>query len=234
LVVGIYLSNKKNCIDKIVRELSRATHHKISQHWIALGDGKISQEVERHTKIRILQKTPKFKLLNELLARIDLSEFDVLMVSDDDILLPPNFLNRFLEIQYFCDFSLCQPSRSHNSWIDHAFVEQVNKSLARQTRFVEIGPIFSIRSDAFQLILPFCEMSPMGWGLDFVWPLLIEGSDKKMGIIDAVPVDHSLRKPVLHYDWHMVKSQQDEYLKVTPHLTPGAAFSVIKQFGLNE
>ena len=232
LVLGVLLSNKENSAHEVISELNRKTHHKVTQHWIALGDKPSSVITERFITFRILEKIPKFELLNRLIKNINLNDFDVVMVFDDDIILPKNFLDRFLEVQYFCDFSLCQPSRNHNSWIDHPMVEQVKGSLARQTRFVEIGPVFSIRSDAFKLLLPFSEASPMGWGLDFVWPLLIEKNNKKMGIVDAVPIDHSLRKPVQHYDWRSVEDQQEKYLKHTPHLKPESAFQVTKIFNL--
>jgi len=234
LALGIYLANKKNSAHQVISELNRPTHHLLSQQWIALGDGASTPVVDKVTLMRVLDRVPKFQLINQLLAKNDLTNFDVVMVFDDDIILPKYFLDRFLEIQYFCDFSLCQPCRNHNSWIDHPIVKQVEGSLARQTRFVEIGPVFSIRSDAFPLLLPFDESSPMGWGIDFVWPWLIESKNKKMGIIDAIPIDHSLRKPFFHYDWRPVVEQQNEYLAKTPHLSPEETFQVVKDYRLGK
>jgi len=173
---------------------------------------------------------PKFILLNQLLSGEELENYDFIIFSDDDISLPEDFLQTYLDIVIKCDFAIAQPARTHNSYIDHPFVEQLDGLKARRTRFVEIGPVFSIRKDAFSLLLPFNEASSMGWGYDFVWPCLIEDRGLKMGIIDATPVEHTMRKPVQHYDYNNANEIMKDYLSKNRHLDKNEAFRILESF----
>ena len=127
-------------------------------------------------------------------------------------------------------FALAQPARTHASYIDHPFVEQLTGIDARWTRFVEIGPVFSMRRDAAELMVPFDENSPMGWGYDFVWPVLLETAGLRLGIVDATPVGHTMRRPLAHYDYEPTRARMDEYLTRRPHLTPGEAFVIVESY----
>src|SRR5439155_5541514 len=119
---------------------------------------------------------------------------------DDDIALPRGFLDAFLGLQGRTGLALAQPARTHDSYYDHPIVERQLGVQARRTRFVEIGPLVSMRRDAAALLLPFDERSPMGWGYDNLWPLILGRHGLGMGIIDATPVNHGLRKPTAEYD----------------------------------
>jgi hypothetical protein len=50
----------------------------------------------------------------------------------------------------------------------------------------------------------------------------------KMGIIDAVPVDHSLRKPVANYAWAEANQQRKDLLAVHEHYTLDQCFRVLE------
>src|SRR5262249_54252834 len=97
-------------------------------------------------------------------------------------------------------------------------------------RFVEIGPLFSIRRDAMPLILPFDCSSPMGWGYDFVWPRSIEAAGLKMGIVDATPIVHSLRQPVANYEHAAADEQMRQYLEAHSHPSLDEAFVVLESY----
>lgn len=228
LVLGVFLSDQPNTAAHVARELGASRQHQVTQHWARIGrahgptllqqtPGSIACETSR----------PKFALLNLMLADVGLDEYDLLMVVDDDIILPRGFVDAFVWAQLACGFSLCQPARTANSWIDHPMVAQQNGLLGRRTNFVEIGPLFSLRSDLFGLLLPFDEASPMGWGLDFVWPAQLKQAGKAMGIVDAVPVSHCLRKPAAHYDRSQAMAQMRDFLDSRPHLSREEAFTVV-------
>jgi hypothetical protein len=137
--------------------------------------------------------TPKFSIVNRLLAAEDLSTYDYVIVTDDDIELPKGFLDLFIGLQATLGFALAQPARSLQSNADHAVTVERHSCIARQTRFVEIGPLFSVASSAFDLLLPFDEAFYMGWGLDHVWPVLLQRAHMTLGVIDMVPVHHRMR-----------------------------------------
>jgi glycosyltransferase involved in cell wall biosynthesis/uncharacterized coiled-coil protein SlyX len=230
LLAGVYLADQKNAIRHIVRELDKSACYEVVQKWIALSGDAPSEEVQAVTVMKAGNPQPKFVLLNQLLSAEALEHYDYLLICDDDVILPENFLDNFLLLQQKCDFALAQPARTRNSFTDHPFVEQFEGLKARRTRFVEIGPVVSIRRDAYPVLLPFDETAHMGWGYDFVWPYLIGQAGLRMGIIDATPVEHSMRKPVRNYNYDEANSAMHKYLSMTPHLSKEEAFTILESY----
>jgi hypothetical protein len=231
LIAGIYLAGRENNIEHIVKSfVSSAGRWHITQSWAALGEGVVSDEVRKVTAESYRDDVPKFILLNRMLSRLPLDTYDFVIVCDDDIVLPPDFLTDYLGLVVKHDFALAQPARTHNSYIDHHFVERLDGLEARRTRFVEIGPLFSVRKDLYPLIFPFDESSSMGWGYDYVWPCLIDRRGLRMGIIDALPIEHGLRRPVKNYDYSDADRSMAEYLSRNPHLSKSEAFRIIESY----
>lgn len=231
LVLGVYLADRPNLAPEISVELARATRWQVEQRWVALGRSPVPAALAPVTTWTTVQPTPKFEVLNRLLREEGAPDrFDYIVVSDDDITLPAGFLDAYLALVEQYDLALAQPARTHDSYIDHRFVEQLDGLDARWTRFVEIGPLFSIRRDALARLAPFDPSSPMGWGYDFVWPVVMEEAGLHMGIVDATPVSHSLRKPVANYDYGTANQAMKDFLAAHPHLTRDRAFTIIRAF----
>jgi len=230
LVVGVYLLDKPSYIDSIVAELGKSGGWEVCQRWLALGTGPILDSVANVTVRKVVPPGTKFLLLNDLLAQTEIDRFEFIVVCDDDIVLPPGFLDRYLDLVGRYDFALAQPARTHDSFIDHPFVEQLDGLVARQTRFVEIGPLFSVHRRIFPLIFPFDETSPMGWGYDFFWPCILAKEGLKMGIVDSTPVAHSLRKPVSYYEHDASSRDMENFLARRPHLSPDDAFFITESY----
>ena len=229
-IAGIYLADKENLAVGISREFAGSKDWKVEQQWVSLGKNLPKPEMVSLTVQRVETPAPKFLLLNQLLKTVNLYDFEYVIVSDDDIVLPPDFLDSYLALVSQHNFAIAQPARTHDSYIDHPFVEQLDGIDARWTRFVEIGPLFSLHRSAFDYILPFDEASPMGWGNDFVWPVLAEKHGLKMGIVDAVPVAHSLRKPVAYYDHASTAKTMNNYLSRRPHLPKKDTFFILESY----
>lgn len=230
LVLGIYLADQEHATPHIVGELGRSLEWDVEQRWIALGRGPVCPAVDAVTVDRLDSPVPKFTVLNRLLAAAAPGPYAFVVFCDDDILLPPGFVDSYLGLVCRHDFALCQPARTHDSYIDHPFVEQLDGITARRTRFVEIGPLFSVRHDAVPLLTPFDESSPMGWGYDLAWPCVLEASRLKQGIVDAVPVTHAMRKPVARYDYESANRQMREYLARRQHLSSDEAFFIVEVY----
>jgi hypothetical protein len=228
LACGVYLADRTNCAAEAIAELDLSRDHQLEQRWIALDVSGNGNNRLPYTVATVTQATPKFMLLNGLLA--DASDFDAMFVLDDDVMLPQHFLDRYLRLASQYKFALSQPARTFDSYIDHSFTMQMPGLVARSTRFVEIGPVFCIDRDAFELILPFDATSPMGWGLDFVWPVRIEKSGKRMGIIDALPVSHSLRKPVTNYSREPVELDANKLFSENDYLSRADAFTLLEGY----
>jgi len=214
LVVGVYLLDAPTRAAEITEAL-RSTVHDVDISWAALGHQQVPGVLANVTRIVVSERREKFTLINQLLSGHSLSDYDVLLVTDDDVDLDPGWLDTFLALQADADLALCQPARSPDSWIDHPFTKQLLGIDARLTRFVEIGPVFAIRREAFELLVPFDESWPMGWGLDLRWPVLIGEAGLQMGIIDRAPVTHRMRPPQSHY------SPDDTRARMTAALKPG-------------
>jgi hypothetical protein len=230
LAAGIYLTERENHVRQVVEELGRSADWHVEQRWIALGRGEVPDDVAAVTASVVPDLRPKFALLNGLLDPGELEGYDHVLVCDDDVRMPPAFVDRYLALVEQHDLALAQPARTHGSYLDHSIVEQMDGLRARRTRFVEIGPVFSIRRDALHLLLPFDEASPMGWGYDFVWPVAMERAGLRMGIVDETPVEHDLRRPAAHYDVRAEQRVMRAFLDARPHVSRAEAFTVLEAY----
>ena len=231
LVLGVYLANKQNNIEDTVLTLSAVTQYKVVQHWVALGGGPPTKAVAGVTAEILVENTPKFEIINGLLAKEDLAQYEYLLMVDDDIVLPHNFIDHYISLQSELSFCIAQPARTSNSYIDHPITEQQKGVLARQTMFVEIGPVVSFHRSVYELVFPFDLTSPMGWGYENVWSYRLAQRKMKMGIIDAVPVDHSLRKPLAYYSWDDADRERALYLSKHEHFPIDQCFKVLEAIG---
>jgi hypothetical protein len=228
LVAGIYLADRPHSAGHILYELAGSRAHEVTQRWTALApDGEGQCDLPCTVSIEVAP-APKFALIDAMTR--DCGDFDWVLIVDDDVELADDFVDRFLGVAERFDFALCQPARTEDSYIDHGIVMRMAGLAARRTRFVEIGPVVAIRRDAMSLLLPFGADCGMGWGLDFIWPGIMEGIGLRMGIIDAVPVAHRLRKPVTGYDHEGASRAMFQRLAARPHLSPARAFTVLEAY----
>jgi hypothetical protein len=218
LVLGVYLADKPNCIEHIVSLLDSTESYRVVQRWISIGEISSSRRVQEVTLWHQPDRAFKFPLINRLLTQEPLGDYEYLIVIDDDVQLPENFLRHFLAAQTSLDFRVAQPARTANSYVDHPIVVQQAEIFARQTQWVEVGPVVSIHRSVFDVLLPFDERSPMGWGYENVWAYELWTRGLKMGIIDAFPVEHSLRLPHAYYSWTEADAACRGLLASRPHL----------------
>jgi hypothetical protein len=232
LVLGIYLADRPNTADDCVESFASA-RHEVVQRWIALG-GEPPAAMAGVTADVVLERTPKYELLQRLLDREDLDTFDFVITTDDDVVVQRRFLDSFLPLQAELGFALAQPARTATSFVDHPIVVQQRGLLGRETRFVEIGPIVSVAREAYDVVFPFDEGSSMGWGYENVWAHRIAERALRMGIVDAVPVDHSFRPPVANYNWRETAEEAARFLRSRPHLASADCLRVLEVFPLPE
>jgi hypothetical protein len=201
----------------------------VEQRWVGVNGTTTDARLASVTLISDARPEPKFSLINRLLRPTDVDDFDFVIVCDDDIYLPKNFLAAFIAYQTGFDFAVAQPARAWHSHYDHAFVLRRPWLNARQTHFVECGPLVSFRKDAARLLLPFDAANQI-WGIDLVWPEVMRRAGLRMGIVDALSVDHSLRPQAATYDKTEQWAAMCGCLDQRPHLTMNEAFSVVKRY----
>ena len=220
LVLGVFLLDKANVAPEIVMRL-QSRRHQVDHRWACVGKGDSRKdEMRAHIALEFDSPVPKFTIINRLLSKIDLRAYDYVIISDDDIELAPGFLDEFLGLQAYCGFSLAQPARSQLSNVDHPVTLESHARIARQTRFVEIGPLFSIASAAYPHLLPFDESFYMGWGLDHVWPVTLERAGLSQGIIDITPLHHRMRPVATTYSGAFAQEQMSASLRGRESIHP--------------
>lgn len=228
LLAGIYLAHRPNTAAHIAYQCASSRDHAVTQRWAAVALGGAGLSDLPGTIARYTEVTPKFTIIDALAA--DAGDFDWLLISDDDVELPDGFIDCFLALAGQFDFALCQPARTIDSYIDHGLVMQAPGLLARRTRFVEIGPFVAIRRDAMRHLLPFGPEAGMGWGLDFIWPVTMERAGLRLGVIDAAPIAHRMRKPVTGYDHGTESRAMFERMALNPYLPHEEAFTVLEAY----
>lgn len=227
LVVGIYLANELNNIVDIVSILSSSNLVNVKQKWAAIGGEPPTQEVKDVTVVRLKDRKSKYEILNEMLSKENLQVYDYVLNIDDDIILPDDFIDNFIGLQSKYDYRIAQPARTCNSYIDHPIVGKQDGVIARTTLFVEIGPLVSFHRSVFDSVFPFDLSSSMGWGFENIWTYKLRKMDLKMGIIDATPVDHSIRKPVEHYKWETANSEREKLFSKNDYLPYEQCYKVL-------
>jgi Glycosyl transferase family 2 len=160
----------------------------------------------------------KFENLNRLLGAGPLTAYDWLLVVDDDVVLPRGFLDRLLFLAERLQFDLVQPAhraRSHAAW---RITRRHGGTLARQTPFVEIGPVTAFASSTFPVLLPFPDLR-MGWGLDLHWAALARARGWRCGVLDAVAVAHVAAPAAEAYSRAVAVAEARAFLAEHPYLS---------------
>lgn len=230
LILGVYMGDRENLIHHLVSTLGASSYCQTTQRWVAIGSVSKEPNVKAVTVKEVHERIPKFTLINGLLSKADIAAHDYIMVCDDDIKLPADFTDRFIGWQQRCDFALAQPARTWNSYVDHGFVRRSLWSKARETRFVEIGPIFCMNRAMAKLLVPFDQTSAMGWGYDLVWPVIARQHGLKMGIVDDAAIEHSIRPRGALYQTGGEIESMAAMLSQREHLNAREAFVVLQRF----
>ncbi|MEA2295152.1 MAG: hypothetical protein QOE86_2791 [Solirubrobacteraceae bacterium] len=182
-----------------------------------------ARELERtqvhEVDVRLAAAQPgrgKWANLNAALAANPPDGHDWLLLFDDDVVLPQQFLDPFVFLCERFGFTLAQPA--HKWWSNAAWrvTRRRAGAVARRTRFVEIGPVTAIHARAFDVLLPFPDLE-MGWGLDAHWGAVAAQHGWGVGVIDATPVRHT--RPVAgDYPRAVAEAEARAFLAGRPYL----------------
>ena len=164
-----------------------------------------------------LGRRGKFENLNALLDDHPADGFDWLVVLDDDVALSHGFLDRFLHAAESVGLKLAQPAHrlySHAAW---EVTRRRPGVTARETTFVEIGPLTAFHRDTFATLLPFPALR-MGWGLDAHWAAVARAHGWPIGIVDATPVGHTLAPVGAGYGHEAAIAEARAFLADRPYV----------------
>lgn len=213
-VLSVYWPQTGSRLERAVAELGRSRHNVR----FALGSLGPASTGLRELTVEENLAGGKFRNLNKLLEQGRGDAPDWTLIVDDDVKLPRGFLDRFLFLAERFDLQLAQPAltrRSHAAW---SICRRQPRSLVRETRFVEIGPVTALSNRAAVQLLPFPDLE-MGWGLDLHWSALAKGHDWRLGIVDATPVEHHARSQAADYERSDAIEEARRFLMERPFLT---------------
>jgi hypothetical protein len=161
----------------------------------------------------------KFENLNALIAG---RTADWLLVVDDDVVLPHRFLDRMVALAEHFDLALAQPAQSLASHAAWRVARRRPRSVLRETRFVEIGPVTLFRREAAAELLPFPPLR-YGWGLDLAWAATALQNGWRLGIADALAARHEAGTVGSAYSSDAAIEEAREFLSDRPYLSSAAA-----------
>ena len=185
--------------ERLARELTRTSVHRVDlvEEPVTPGRG-------------------KWQNLNAALDRHPAAGHDWLLLADDDVVLPRGFLDAFLFCCERFGLVLAQPAHRHRSHAAWRITRRQPGTVARRTRFVEIGPVTAIHRTAFEVLLPFPDLQ-MGWGLDAHWGAVAQEHGWPVGIVDATPVRH-LHPVAAGYPREQAVAEARAFLSERPYL----------------
>ncbi|MFL5893679.1 MAG: hypothetical protein ACJ76Z_01035 [Thermoleophilaceae bacterium] len=154
---------------------------------------------------------------------------DWVFIVDDDVALPPGFLDGFVALAERLGLDLAQPAQtlaSHAAWRS---ARRVPFAIARETNFVEIGPVTGFSRHVADELLPFPDLR-MGWGLDLHWAALAAERGWRLGVIDALPVRHETRRVGGAYGSAEATEEAQRFLASRPYLHASEAGRTLRTF----
>jgi hypothetical protein len=162
----------------------------------------------------------RFENLNRMLAAHAPAQhnYDWLLTIDDDVTLPRGFLDRLLFLAERLALDLAQPAhrlRSHAAW---QVTRRQPGAVARETRFVEIGPVTLFAPTTFATLLPFPSLR-MGWGLDLHWAALARTHGWRLGVLDALAIGHAAAPAASAYSRAEAEAEARAFLAGRPYLS---------------
>jgi len=175
------------------RAAAAAAELQASRHDVRLAFGSTGQPRSELAEVTVTSglRGGKFQNLNAIMGATGSGAEDWTLLVDDDVRLPTRFLDRMLAVCERSELQLAQPAltlASHGAW---AVTRRRARSLARETRFVEIGPVTLLARKAASELVPFPDLR-FGWGLDLHWAALASRRGWRLGVVDALPVRHDL------------------------------------------
>ncbi|MEK6252708.1 MAG: hypothetical protein AABM43_12420 [Actinomycetota bacterium] len=212
LVLGVY-GGDGAALDAALRRIRESVHNVR----VALGSmGPAAPGLAAETALTDLDGG-KFANLNRVAETAGPLAADWVLIVDDDIAVGRHFLDRLLIVAERFRLTLAQPalSRASYGWWN---VNRRHPTLARETHFVEIGPVVLMHRDAYKALTPFPDEG-MGWGLCLHWAAVAEREGWRLGVIDAVPVRHESRPTASAVDVASARAAAERLLADREHVS---------------
>lgn len=151
-------------------------------------DGDGEGVLSRYT--RSVGAGPRMHLLQGLITSNPPGPGRWVMLFDDDVRFASHNPGDFFRIAQHARFDISQPAHTASSYATYPMTRARFLSVARETEFVEVGPVVLVSPTGAKHVLPFPPHIQMGWGLDVEWLRLARDGLVRLGIVDAAPIVH--------------------------------------------
>lgn len=119
-----------------------------------------------------------------------LDRYDYVWLPDDDLAIAPEDIDRlFAEMRRF-DLLLGQPGMTADSHWSWTVTLRNPATRLRYVNFIEVG-LPCMRADLLRRVLPDLGAYVIGTGFDWAWPLKAGFDQRKVAVLDTVPVTHT-------------------------------------------
>lgn len=209
LIAAVEVPGRENDLKQVIKAMSQTSRHHVT------------------VVIQSMQPVGKFDNIALAIKPYDMGDFDWLLVTDDDVRLPADFLDLLMFFALRCDLKFAQPAHRFVSYASARIIVRRFKSLVRRTQFVENGPVTLFHSSTFPEILPFPSLR-WAWGIDVLWSAIAMRKGWRMGVIDGLSLKHW--RPVGNsYNANAARLEAEEFLR-----REGVTLSRAEIFSVNE
>lgn len=224
LVISCYMADRPNLIEGLVKSVEETKSTKID--FVVTNNTTVPScpIVKPYVKY-VMPRTAKYHAVRRIIKDQFKPYHDYVAIIDDDVILPPNFFDKFFKIVKALGLVLSQPALTRDSYTGIGPLAcnlQIDGAIAHLTQFVETGPVTCF-GKRIVLCVPYVGDSPMGWGLDFVWARICRDKRYPMGVVDSLPVQHNLREVARWYDRKSGLVLMKAYLSRNAHVPLCAA-----------
>jgi hypothetical protein len=171
LIVGVQSVKRGNSLERIFAQMTKGTRHTVATEQSGVG------------------KLGKLANTNALLAKHDLNSFDWVIMTDDDVTVRNHFMDDLIFICEANDIRISGPAHRAHSYKSHTVTFRQTGALARETNFVEIGPVVAVHRSVFDQVFPLPDLK-FGWGAELPWSMLSRDHGVRIGIIDGQALRH--------------------------------------------
>lgn len=191
LVVSVEDPERPTALNDIFRGF-RQSHHDVTTYAVPMGS------------------RGKFENINLALQDFQLDQFEWIIITDNDVQIPLNFLDVFLYVAHALELQIAQPAHRCLSYSSFNFNYRRWNSLGRVTHYVEDGPITAFHRNVIPRVLPFPELR-WGWATDLAWCAMAAQEKVPIGIVDCTPMEH-MRPVAENYPFEAALSEARAFL----------------------
>ena len=136
-----------------------------------------------------VRKGLKFQNFVHFLGKYEISNYEAIWIVDDDIILETEAINRMFKVFFKYQLLLAQPSFKKGGKTPWKITINNPSCLLRYTNFIEVNSCV-VSPKIVLLLLNSFKDAGTGFGVDFIWPQLLDYPENRIAVIDEIVCEH--------------------------------------------